>query len=142
MARAWCDEQHHWCALTVVMDCCIRELLSWSLSRTGNSKAAEAALEEFLICRYGVLNHAQDDLTIRSDNGLVYCSRRFTQTRYLYGIKKDFILQHAPQRNGIVERLIQSVKEQCLWLYNFDNLEEARHALKAWCGYYNNHRPH
>lgn len=44
MARVWCGEQHRWCALTLVMDCCTRELLGWRLSRTGNAQAAEAAL--------------------------------------------------------------------------------------------------
>jgi len=142
MARVWCGEEYRWCALTVVMDCYTRELLGWRLSRTGNAKAAEAALEEALISRYGVLGRARDDLTIRSDNGLVFCSRRFTQTVYRYGIKQEFIRPHTPQQNGMVERLIRSVKEQCLWLHNFDSLEEARQALKAWFGYYNDQRPH
>ena len=142
MARVWCGEEHRWCALTVVMDCFTRELLGWRLSRTGNAKAAEAALEEALINRYGVLGRAQDELTIRSDNGLVFCSRRYTQTVYRYGIKQEFIRPHTPQQNGMVERLIRSVKEQCLWLHNFESLEEARQALRAWFGYYNDHRPH
>jgi len=142
MARVWCGEEHRWCALTVVMDCYTRELIGWRLSRTGNAKAAEAALEEALISRYGVLGRAQDDLTIRSDHGLVFCSRRYTQTVYRYGIRQEFIRPHTPQQNGMVERLIRSVKEQCLWLHNFDSLEEARQALKAWFGYYNDHRPH
>ena len=124
------------------MDCFTRELLGWRLSRTGNAKAAEAALEEALINRYGVLGRAQDELTIRSDNGLVFCSRIYTQTVYRYGIKQAFIRPHTPQQNGMVERLIRSVKEQCLWLHNFESLEEARQALRAWFGYYNDHRPH
>ena len=142
MARVWCGEQHRWCALTLVMDCYTRELLGWRLSPTGNAKAAEAALEEALIHRYGILGRAQDELTIRSDNGLVFTSRRYTRTVYRYGIKQEFIRPHTPQQNGMVERLIRSVKEQCLWLHNFASLEEARQALGAWFRYYNEHRPH
>ena len=129
MARVWCGEEHRWRALTVVMDCYTRELLGWRLSRTGNAKAAGAALEEALISRYGVLSRAQDDLTIRSDNGLVFCSRQYTRTVYCYRIKQEFIRPHTPQQNSMVERLIRSVKEQCLWLHNFDSIEEARRAL-------------
>ncbi len=103
MARVWCGDLHRWCALTLVMDCCTRELLGWRLSPTGNAKAAEAALEEALIKRYGILGKAQDDLTIRSDNGLVFTSRRYTRTVYRYGIKQEFIRPHSPQQNGMVE---------------------------------------
>lgn len=142
MARVWCGEEHRWCALTLVMDCYTRELLGWRLSPTGNAKAAEAALEEALINRYGILGKARDALTIRSDNGLVFCSRRYTRTVYRYGIQQEFIRPHTPQQNGMVERLIRTVKEQCLWMHNFASLEEARKALKAWFRYYNEQRPH
>lgn len=104
MARVWCGEQHRWCALTLVMDYFTRELLGWRLSPTGNAKAAEAALEEALIRRYGILGRAQDALTIRSDNGLVFTSRRYTRTVFRYGIKQEFIRPHTPQQNGMVER--------------------------------------
>ncbi|MEM6710043.1 MAG: integrase core domain-containing protein [Pseudomonadota bacterium] len=121
MARVWCGEQHRWCALTVVMDCYTGELLGWRLSPTGKAK---------------------DSLTIRSDNGLVFCSRRYTQTVYRYGLQQEFIRPHTPQQNGMVERLIRSVKEQCIWLHNFASLDEARQALGAWFHYYNHERPH
>ncbi|MDG2274138.1 MAG: DDE-type integrase/transposase/recombinase [Halioglobus sp.] len=88
------------------MDCYTRELLGWRLSRTGNAKVAEAALEEYLISRYGFLSRAEDDLIIRSDNGLVFCNRRYTQTVYRYDIKQEFVRPHTPQKNGMVERLI------------------------------------
>ena len=42
----------------------------------------------------------------------------------------------------MVERLIRTVKEQCLWLHNFQSLDEARQTLGAWFRYYNEHRPH
>src|SRR5690554_6877552 len=55
IARVWCGPVHRWCALTIVMDCHTREALGWRLSPSGNAKAAEAALEEALITRYGTL---------------------------------------------------------------------------------------
>jgi putative transposase len=124
------------------MDCYTRELLGWCLSRTGNAQAPEAALEEALIHRYGLLGKARDELAIRSDNGLVFTSRRFTRPVYRYGIKQESIRPHTPQQNGMVERLIRSVKEQCPWLHNFASLEDARQALAAWFEYCNEERPH
>lgn len=142
MARVWCGQQHGWCALTIVMDCYTREALGWRLTTTGNAKAAEATLEEALISRYGVLGKATAGLVLRSDNGLVFTSRQFTRTVYQYGIKQEFIRPHCPQQNGMVERLIRTVKEQCIWLHNFETLDEARKVLRAWFSYYNERRPH
>ena len=105
------------------------------------NKLPEISIEA-LINRYGILGKAQDDLTIRSDNGLVFTSGRYTRTVYGYGIKQEFIRPHTPQQNGMVERMIRSVKEQCLWLHNFASLDEARQALGAWFRYYNEQRPH
>ena len=119
LARVWCGEIHRWCALAIVMDCHTREVLGWRLSPSGNAKTAEAALEEALISRYGSLGKAQDDIVLRSDNGLVFTSRRFTKTVYHYGLQQEFIQPHTPQQNGMVERLIRTVKEQCLCLHNF-----------------------
>ncbi|WP_223177880.1 integrase core domain-containing protein [Pseudohalioglobus sediminis] len=139
----WATEMARvWFSMTPAMDCFTRELLGWQLSPTGNARAAEAALEEALNSRYGILGRALDDLTIRSDNGLVFTSRRYTRTVYRYGIKKEFIRPHTPQQNGMMERLIRSVKERYLWLHNFASLDEARQALGAWFRYYNEQRPH
>ena len=128
--------------VTVVQACRTREALGWRLSPSGNAKAAEAALEEALITRYGTLGRAQDPITLRSDNGLVFTSRHYTRTVYQYGLKQEFIRPHTPQQNGMVERLIRTVKEQCLWLHNFQSLDEARQTLRAWFKYYNEQRPH
>lgn len=59
------------------MDCHTREALSWRLSPSGNAKAADAALREALISRYGTLGRAQDPITLRSDNGLVFSSGHY-----------------------------------------------------------------
>jgi len=63
IARVWCGPVHRWCALTIVMDCHTREALGWRLSPSGNAKAAEAALEEALISRYGTLGRAREVTT-------------------------------------------------------------------------------
>ena len=101
----------------------VDKLTCIKINQVGNVRAAEAALEETLINHYGILGKAQDDLTIRSDNGLVFTSRRYTRNVYHYGIRQEFIRPHTPQQNRMVERLIRSVKEQCLWPHNFVSLD-------------------
>lgn len=66
-----CDPVHSWCALTIAMDCHTRVALGWRVSPGGNAKAAEAALKEAFITRYGSLGRTRGPISLRSDNGLV-----------------------------------------------------------------------
>lgn len=132
MARVWCGSQSQWACLTLVMDCHTRELLGWRLSRQGNAKAAEATLEEALINRFDCLEPLDETLKLRSDNGLVFSSKRYTKTVNRWGLEQEFIKPHTPQQNGMVERLIRTVKEQCIHLHSFSSIEKAREVLNKW----------
>lgn len=94
------------------------------------------------ITRYGTLGGARDPISLRCDNGLVFTSRHDSGAVNHYGLKQAFIRPHTPHHNGMVERLIRTVKEQGLWLHHFQSLDEARQMLRAWFKYYNEQRPH
>ena len=40
------------------------------------------------------------------------------------------------------ERLIRTVKEECVWQHRFKDLEEARTVIRGWIDWYNTKRPH
>jgi len=82
MAHLFCG-QEGWCHLALVIDCGDRELIGWRLSRSGKASIAEAALEDALIQRFGLLRKAPRPLTLRSDNGLVFTSKRYRATARL-----------------------------------------------------------
>lgn len=42
-----------------------------------------------------------------------------------------------PQCNGVIERFIRTLKEQCLWLHRFDTLDQARAIIGAFIERYN-----
>ena len=48
----------------------------------------------------------------------------------------------APWQNGHVERLIGSIRRECLDHMIVFNAAHLRHALREYAGYYNNDRPH
>jgi transposase InsO family protein len=79
--------------------------------------------------RFSTLARTAQPLTLRSDNGLAFTSRRFKVTVRSYGIKQEFITPHTPQQNGMIERLFRTMKEQCIWLNNFKAFD--REALQA-----------
>lgn len=73
------------------------------------------------------------------DWGTQYTSRHFeAETRWLgIDISHSFVAE--PQCNGVAERFIRTVKEECLWLHDFEGLEQARPTIAAFIERYNHH---
>ena len=42
-----------------------------------------------------------------------------------------------PECNGVAERFIRTLKEECLYLHDFEILEQARHEIGAFIERYN-----
>ena len=103
MCRVWAGRDG-WATLALVIDCHTRELLGWHLSRSGKATAAASALDRShgpplvrgpwqraLITRLGTLGRVTQEFLLRSDNGLVFTSRKFTALVSSYGLKQEFI---------------------------------------------------
>jgi len=141
LCRIWAGRDG-WTTLALVIDCCSRELLGWHLSRSGRSKTAESALEHALIARFGTLGKVPQPFLLRSDNGLVFTSRSYTALVRGYGLRQEFITPYSPEQNGMVERVIRTLKEQCAHRHRFESLQHASRTIGDWIGFYNNRRPH
>ena len=141
LARIWTGKDG-WATLALVIDCHTRELLGWHLSRSGKATTASAALEHALISRFGTLGKVEQEFWLRSDNGLVFTSRHFTALVRSYGLKQEFITPHCPQQNGMVERVIRTLKEQCAHRHRFESIQHANRVIGDWISFYNNRRPH
>jgi putative transposase len=135
LCRMW-GGRDGWLTLVLVMDCHTRELLGWHLSRSGKASTAEAALEHALISRYGTLGRVPQPFLLRSDNGLVFTSRSFTRMVRSYGLRQEFITPHCPQQNGMVERVIRTLKEQCVHRHRFETQQHAARDLWQWLADY------
>ena len=116
--------------------------MGWHLSRSGKSRTAEIALENALIRRFGALGAAHETFLLRSDNGLVFSSRSYTALVKSYGLRQEFITPYTPQQNGLVERVIRTLKEQCIHRHRFETLQNATRAVGDWIHFYNHQRPH
>ena len=141
LCRVW-GGKDGWLSLALVMDCHTRELLGWQLSKTGKASTAVSALEHALINRFRCLGKVPERFLLRSDNGLVFTSRKYTALVSSYGLQQEFITPHCPQQNGMVERLIRTLKEQCTHRYRFESLQHANRVLSDWIQFYNEQRPH
>lgn len=131
-----------WCAMVPVIDCCTREILAWELDHTARAKTAERALEGALLNRFGWLHGAPPGLVLRHDNGLVFGSRLYGSTVRQYRLRQEYIAPYTPEQNGLCERFIRTLKEQCVWLHRFSSLQHARTVIGNWINLYNTIRPH
>ncbi len=141
LCRVW-GGRDGWLTLALVIDCYTRELLGWQLSRSGKATTAGAALEQALIARNGSLGKVKSPFLLRSDNGLVFNSLTFRQLVRSYGLHQEFITPHCPQQSGMVERVIRTLKEQCIHRHRFESLQHATRIIGDWIHFYNNRRPH
>ena len=141
LCRIWTGRDH-WTTLALVIDCHTRELLGWHLSQSGKAKTAESALEQALIARYGTLDRVPAPFLLRSDYGLVFTSRSYTALVRSYGLRQEFITPHTPEQNGMVERVIRTLKEQCAHRHRFETLQHAARVIGDWISFYNRRRPH
>ena len=80
--------------------------------------------------------------TVRSDNGLIFQSRRFPRACRDYRLSQEFITPYTPEQNGMIERFFRSLKEECTWQYMFRGFNHARHVIRRWIDWYNRGRPH
>jgi transposase InsO family protein len=119
LCRIW-GGRDGWLTLALVIDCYSRNLVGWQLSRSGTVHTAACALEQTTIARYCYLGRTPTPLLLRSDTGLVFTSRRYTQMVRHYGLRQEFNTPHCPSLNGMVERVIRTLKEQCVHRQRFE----------------------
>ncbi len=131
-----------WAHLAAVIDCHDREIVGYEFALRGRAKEAERALESACIARFGTLRPAGTTPIIRSDNGLIFQSRRFRAACRDYQLRQEFITPYTPEQNGMIERFFRSLKEECVWQRTFVSFAEARRAIRRWIDWYNDRRPH
>ncbi len=131
-----------WGHLAAVIDCSDRELIGHEFSLRGRAREAERAIEDACLNRFGTLRPKGETPVVRSDNGLIFQSRRFRAACRQYNLTQEFITPYTPEQNGIIERFFRSLKEECIWQHNFTSFGEAKRVITEWIHGYNTERPH
>jgi putative transposase len=101
-----------------------------------------SALEQALIARFGTLGRVTAAFLLRSDNGLVFTSLAYTRLVRSYGLRQKFITPHCPKQNGMIERVIRTLREQCVHRHRFETQQHASRVIGEWIRFYNTRPPH
>jgi len=133
--------QDGWAHLAAVIDCHDREVIGYEFALRSRAKEAERAVEAACLQRFGTLRPSGAPV-LRSDNGLIFQSRRFRQACRDYRLQQEFITPYTPEQNGMIERFFKSLKEECVWLHRFRDRDHAFAVIAAWLERYDAERPH
>jgi len=73
---------------------------------------------------------------------LIFSSKEFLRLVAVYGLDTEYITPYTPEQNGVVERFMRTLKEECIWLHTFTSFTEAKRMIEDWIREYNTERPH
>lgn len=127
-----------WAHLTTMIDWYDRGLVGFGFVLRGRAKEAERAC----LHRFGTIRPLGNTLILRSDNGLIFQSRRFREACVFYRLEQEYITPYTPEQNGLIGRFFRNLKEECVWQYTFERCTEAKRVISAWITWYNEARPH
>ncbi|GAB4536649.1 MAG: hypothetical protein Fur0020_04840 [Thermodesulfovibrionia bacterium] len=120
-----------WVYLVIVLDWYTKKIVGWNLSlrsRSGEWKEAlgMAIEREF---PYGVKGQG---LKLISDNGCQPTSTSFMRDMAVLGIEQIFTSYDNPKGNAETERMMRTIKEEVIWLNEFNSFEEAKERISRW----------
>ena len=137
-ATRFYTKEDGWCWFFGAVDHCVTDVVGWHVAKKGDRWAA---LEPI---RQGVRDHMNGyaprialGLGLRHDWGPQYTAHQFQGELRWLGIRSTASYVGEPECNGVAERFIRTLKQECLYLHDFTSLEEARQAIGAFIERYN-----
>lgn len=147
--RRWCTDlttvwtkQDGLVAVIPVVDCGDRSCLALDATKPQDSPAVLAPVRQALVEQLGDPAAVPDGLELRTDHGPQYTGADCEEMCDDWHLEHTFAPVGRPTGNAVAERFIRTLKEECLWLRDWDSLDEVRAALARFRHVYNHGRPH
>lgn len=122
----------------IAVDHATGECVGIHASKRGTRFEALEPIYQAIRARFGSFGAgAAKGLSVRHDHGSQFMSEKYQKELRFLGITSSPSFVRAPEGNGVAERFIRTLKEQCLWLQPYATIEELRLALHAWAKIYN-----
>lgn len=131
-----------WVNLIVLIDWYTKEILSYTLSVRNRSEEWKEALLKGLnngSFRQGI---GLKKINLISDHGSQPTSHGFMRFCKDYGINQIFATFNNPKGNTDTERVMRTIKEEVVWINEFETIDEAEEEIKDFIDFYNNEYCH
>jgi transposase InsO family protein len=130
--------QDGWCWCFGAIHHGVDEVVGWHVAKIGDRWAALQPLRQGVRHAFGGFRKdVARGLQIRCDWGPQYIADAWINEGKWLGMTISPSYVGEPECNGIMERFIRTLKEQCLYLHQFTNLVEARETIGAFIQQYN-----
>jgi len=127
-----------WVSVFGVVDHFVADCLGLHAAKPGNRFEALEPIRQSVKDVYG--GFAQDvalGLTMRHDCGSQYTSDDFQDELDFLGIKSSPAYVRSPECNGCIERFFRTLKENLLWIQEFEDIDHLNQALQEFKHLYN-----
>jgi putative transposase len=128
-------------ALVPTIDCGDRTAVI-EVTKDQHSPAVLASVEAKLVESFGAPENVPDDVELRTDHGPQYTGADCEAFCTRWRLHHTFAPVGRPTGNAVVERFIRTLKEELIWLRDWESADELRAAIASWLRHYNDKRPH
>jgi putative transposase len=140
MTKVWTESQG-WVSVISIIDTFDRRIVASRTTLLGRSKEARDVLDDAVQKAFpqGVRG-AQ--LKLVTDNGSQFISKSYIRMLKMLQIEHIRTSYKHPQSIGMIERWHRSLKEEEVWLGEYETLKEAKQGINRWVQFYNSSRLH
>lgn len=129
-------------ALVPTIDCGDRTTVI-EVTTDQHGSAILASVERKLVAAFGTPAHMPEGVELRTDHGPQYTGADCDALCARWRIAHTYAPVGRPTGNAVVERFIRTLKEELIWLRDWNSADELRAAVAPWLDHYHHHhRPH
>lgn len=137
-ATRFYTEDDGWCWFFGAVDHGVTDVVGWHVAKKGDRWAALEPIRQGVRAHMGgYAPRIALGLGLRHDWGPQYRAHQFQAEVAWLGIRSTPSYVGEPECNGVAERFMRTLKEECLYLHDFKSLEEARLVIGEFIEQYN-----
>lgn len=135
-------ESFGWVYVVLVLDWFTKKIVGHTVGLRSTSRDWLEALDEAVNRQFPKGIREGEEVSLMCDNGSQPTSLVFMETCAILGIHQAFTSYNNPRGNADTERMMRTLKEECLWLREWTSPFELACELSAWIEHYNAHYLH
>jgi transposase InsO family protein len=142
-ATRFYTEQDGWCWFFGAIDHYLDEVVGWHTAKLGDRWAALEPIRQGVRHAFGRFGKdVARGLALRCDWGPQYIADAWINEVKWLGCTISPSYVGEPECNGVAERFMRTLKEQCIYLHQFASLEEAQQLIGEFIARYNRRVAH
>lgn len=130
-----------WIYLVAVVDWFSRKVVGYSVDRHCRTEVWTRALEQAVLIEFPD-GSRERNLFLMSDNGSQPTSKKFLNLCSTLGIQPTFTSYNNPKGNANTERWFRTLKEDCIWIHEWESYRKVQNDIQAYIDFYNNDYVH